>query len=70
MVRRGLYPIRAIRWWKWLASADHGLRRYLSRLATTKPVSRNGTARSTSGATSASTALVFSEPKTATTPSR
>ena len=44
-VLRWLKPIRDIRWWKWLASADQGARLYLSRFATTKPVSRNGTAR-------------------------
>jgi len=69
-VRRGLNPIRAIRWWKWFASAFHGARRYLIRFATTKLVSRNGTARITSGATRATTAFVFSEPSTVTIPSR
>ena len=39
------------------------------RLATTKPVSRNGTARITSGTTRAIRALVFSEPSTITPPS-
>ena len=63
-------PIRAIRWWKWLASADHGLRRYFSRLAMTKLVSRNGMTRMTRGTIRATNALVFSEPTTAVTPSR
>ena len=63
-------PIAAIRWWKWLASADHGARLYLSRLAITKPVSRKGIARIASGTTNATNALVFSDPTTAVTPSR
>ena len=49
----GEKPMRARRWWKCLASAAVDRRRYFSRLATTKPVSRNGTARITSGPTSA-----------------
>ena len=53
---------RAIRWWKWLASADHGLRRYLSRLAITKPVSRNGIARITSGTTRATDGVGLQRP--------
>ena len=44
-------------------------RRYLMRLATTKPVSRNGTARTTSGPTSAIKAFVFSVPSMITAPS-
>jgi hypothetical protein len=50
-------------------SATHGARRYFNRLATTKLVSRNGTARITNGTSRATTALVFSEPATAATPS-
>src|SRR3954452_8986507 len=57
------------RWWKWLESPRYTGRRYLIRLATTKPVSRNGTARMTRGTTSAIRALVFSEPSTTTAPS-
>jgi hypothetical protein len=43
---------------------------YFRRLAITNPVSRNGITRMTSGTTRATTAFVFSEPTTATTPSR
>ena len=43
--------------------------RYLSRLATTKPVSRNGTSKHTSGPTSAINAFVFSVPSMITAPS-
>ena len=60
----------AIRWWKCQRSARYTGRRYFTRLATTKPVSRNGTARITSGPMSAIRALVFSEPSTITAPSR
>src|SRR5436305_143244 len=61
--------MRASRWWKCSVSAVHGRRRYFSRLATTKPPSRNGTARITSGPTSAIKAFVLSVPCTAMQPS-
>ena len=43
--------------------------RYLIRFAITKPVSRNGTASTTSGTISATRAFVFSEPSTMIAPS-
>ena len=68
-MRRWLKPIRLKRWWKWLVSAAWIGRRYFIRLRTTNVVSRNGTARITSGAIRPTRAEVLTEPMIATLPS-
>ena len=64
-VRRCEKPMLAKRWWKCQLSAWYTGWPYLMRFAITKLESRIGTARITSGKTSATTAFVFNAPCTA-----